>query len=52
MEIIVGRKGQQPFEITDRSVSGKHLKLITMSDGNVLIEDLGLVMELSLMVLE
>lgn len=41
MEIIVGRKGQQPFEITDRSVSGKHLKLITMSDGNVLIEDLG-----------
>ena len=41
MEIIVGRNGQQPFEITDRSVSGKHLKLITMSDGNVLIEDLG-----------
>lgn len=41
MEIIVGRKGQQPFEITDKSVSGKHLKLITMSDGNILMEDLG-----------
>lgn len=40
MEIIVGRKGQQPFAITDKSVSGKHLKLIAMPDGNVQVEDL------------
>lgn len=41
MEIIVGRKGNQPFTITDMSVSGKHLKLTTLSDGNVEVEDLG-----------
>lgn len=41
MEIIVGRRGEQPFSITDKSVSGKHLKLTTMPDGNVLVEDLG-----------
>ncbi len=41
MEIIVGRKGDQPFSITDKSVSGKHLKLTPLPDGNVLVEDLG-----------
>lgn len=41
MEIIVGRYGDQSFPITDKSVSGKHLKLTTMSDGNVQVEDLG-----------
>ena len=35
MEIIVGRKGNQSFTITDMSVSGKHLKLTTLPDGNV-----------------
>lgn len=41
MEIIIGRKGEQPFQITDRLVSGKHIKLTTLSDGNVQVEDLG-----------
>lgn len=41
MEIIVGRKGNQAFTITDMSVSGKHLKLTTLPDGNVEVEDLG-----------
>ena len=41
MEIIVGRKGEQSFPIKDRAVSGKHLKLTTMPDGNVQVEDLG-----------
>ena len=41
MEIIVGRKGNQAFPITDKSVSGKHLKLTTLPNGNVQIEDLG-----------
>lgn len=41
MEIIVGRHGNQPFAITDRSVSGKHLKVTTLGDGKVQIEDLG-----------
>lgn len=41
MELIVGRKGNQPFTITDMSVSGKHLKLTTLPDGNVEVEDLG-----------
>ena len=40
MEIIVGRRGQQAFPITDMSVSGKHLKLTSLSDGNVEVEDL------------
>lgn len=40
MEIIVGRKGQQSFPITDMSVSGIHLKLTTLSDGSVEVEDL------------
>lgn len=41
MEIIVGRKGDQAFSITEKSVSGKHLKLTTLPDGNVEVEDLG-----------
>lgn len=41
MGIIVGRKGEQPFTITDKAVSGKHLKLTAMPDGKVLVEDLG-----------
>lgn len=41
MEIIVGRRGEQPFAITDKAVSGKHLKLTTLSDGQVQVEDLG-----------
>lgn len=41
MEIIVGRHGNQPFAITDKSVSGKHLKVTTLGDGKVQIEDLG-----------
>lgn len=41
MEIIVGRRGDQPFQITDKSVSGKHVKLTTMPDGKVQVEDLG-----------
>ena len=41
MEIIIGRKGEQPFQITDRLVSGKHLKLTVLPDGNVEVEDLG-----------
>lgn len=41
MEIIVGRHGTQPFAITDKSVSGKHLKVTTLGDGKVQIEDLG-----------
>lgn len=41
MELIVGRKGEQPFAIVDKSVSNKHLKLTTLPDGNVEVEDLG-----------
>lgn len=41
MEIIVGRKGEQPFLIADKSVSSKHVKLTTLPDGKVQIEDLG-----------
>lgn len=41
MEIIVGRKGNQPFAITEKSVSGKHLKVTKLADGSVEIEDLG-----------
>lgn len=40
MEIIVGRNGNQPFAITDRKVSGKHLKVTTLGDGRIQIEDL------------
>ena len=40
MEIIVGRRGEQSFPIMDKAVSGKHLKLTTMQDGNVQVEDL------------
>jgi len=41
MYIIVGRKGNQPFAITDKSVSGKHLKVIPLENGTVQIEDIG-----------
>lgn len=41
MEVIVGRKGEQPFVISDKTVSGKHLRLIPLQDGNVQVEDLG-----------
>lgn len=41
MEIIVGRKGNQPFSITDKNVSSKHLKVTTLDDGRIQIEDLG-----------
>lgn len=40
MEIIVGRKGTQPFIITDKSVSSKHVKLTLLENGKVLVEDL------------
>lgn len=40
MEIIVGRRGEQSFPIMDKAVSGKHLKLTTMPDGKVQVEDL------------
>ena len=41
MEIIVGRRGEQSFTILESTVSGKHLKLTTMPDGGVQVEDLG-----------
>lgn len=41
MEIIVGRRGDQGFPITDRAVSGKHLKLTALPNGKVQVEDLG-----------
>lgn len=41
MEVIVGRRGNQPFAITDMSVSGKHLKLTLLADDTVAVEDLG-----------
>ena len=41
MEIIVGRKGDQPFPIADKGVSGRHIKLTPTDDGHVLVEDLG-----------
>lgn len=40
-EVTVGRKGNQPFEITEKTVSSKHLKAVLLSDGRVKIEDLG-----------
>lgn len=39
-EVIIGRKGNQPFAITERTVSGKHLKATLLADGNIEIEDL------------
>lgn len=39
-EIIIGRKGNQSFAITERTVSGKHLKATLLTDGNIEIEDL------------
>ena len=40
MEIIVGRKGDQSFPITDNGVSSKHIKVRLLEDGLVEIEDL------------
>lgn len=40
MEVIVGRKGNQPFVITNKSVSSKHVKLVLLDNGKVLAEDL------------
>lgn len=39
-EVIIGRNGNQPFEITDKSVSSKHLKVTLLTDGKIEIEDL------------
>ena len=41
MEIIVGRRGDQSIPIMESTVSGKHLKLTSMPDGKVQVEDLG-----------
>ena len=35
MEIIVGRKGDQSFPITDNGVSSKHIKVRLLEDGLV-----------------
>ena len=40
MEVIGGRKGNQPFVITNKSVSSKHVKLVLLENGKVLAEDL------------
>ena len=40
MEIIVGREGQQKIKISDPTVSCKHCKITTNSDGTYKIEDL------------
>ncbi len=40
MEIIVGRKGQQPVTITDLSVSREHCKLTSNPDGTYTLENL------------
>ena len=39
-EVIIGRKGNQSFAITEKSVSGKHIKATLLADGNIEIEDL------------
>lgn len=41
MEIIVGKQGQQPFDITDPKVSRKHVKIISLPNGKYQLEDLG-----------
>lgn len=40
MEIIVGREGQQGIKISDSTVSRKHCKITTNSDGTYTIENL------------
>lgn len=40
MEIIIGRKGQQPVAITDLSVSREHCKLTSNPDGTYTLENL------------
>ena len=39
-QVVVGRKGNQPFAISDKGVSGKHLRITLQADGNALVEDL------------
>ena len=39
MEIIVGKQGQQPFDITDAEVSRHHLKITSLPNGRFQIED-------------
>lgn len=41
MEFIVGREGNQPFQINDRSVSRKHVKCTLLPNGKIQLEDLG-----------
>lgn len=40
MSIIVGRQGNQPFPITDHTVSKKHVELTVLDDGKVQVKDL------------
>ncbi|MDR0895220.1 MAG: FHA domain-containing protein [Prevotellaceae bacterium] len=40
MEIIIGREGQQPFQITDQNVSRQHAKLTVSDNGRLQLEDL------------
>jgi hypothetical protein len=40
MEIIIGRKGQQPTSITDLTVSREHCKLTSNADGTYILENL------------
>lgn len=41
MAIIVGRQGNQPFPITDGTVSKRHVKLTVLPGNKVQVEDLG-----------
>ncbi len=38
--MIIGRHGQQPFQITDRGVSGKHCEITDLGNGTFEIKDL------------
>lgn len=40
-KVIVGKKGDQPFPITDNTVSREHVAITDLEDGKVLVEDLG-----------
>ena len=41
MEILIGKAGNQPFQITDKEVSRKHAVLRSLSDGTYQLEDAG-----------
>ena len=41
MEILIGREGDQIFQITDKEVSRKHAVLRSLPDGTYQLEDLG-----------